>query len=97
LRQRAQVETFGNLDLLIVNVREHLTKIAHVEPLPDISCNDWRPFYEALIPSELNQRKYCEACGIPLNAFGNWRAKFKAEPRPTARRSSIGAAASAGH
>jgi len=29
----------------------------------------------------LNQREYCEAPGIPLKAFGNWRAKFKAEPR----------------
>jgi hypothetical protein len=24
----------------------------------------------------LNQREYCEAHGIPLKAFGNWRAKF---------------------
>jgi hypothetical protein len=31
--------------------------------------------------SDLNQRQYCEAQGIPLKAFGNWRAKFKAEPR----------------
>jgi len=38
------------------------------------------------ITSELNQRKYCEACGIPLNAFGNWRAKFKAEPQSPARK-----------
>jgi hypothetical protein len=30
----------------------------------------------------LNQRQYCEAEGIPLKAFGNWRAKFKAEPQP---------------
>jgi hypothetical protein len=30
----------------------------------------------------LNQREYCEAQGIPLKAFGNWRAKFKAEPQP---------------
>jgi hypothetical protein len=30
--------------------------------------------------SALNQREYCEAQGIPLKAFGNWRAKFKAEP-----------------
>ena len=30
-----------------MNVREHLTKIAHVEPRPDISCNDRRPLYEA--------------------------------------------------
>ena len=29
----------------------------------------------------MNQREYCEAHGIPLKAFGNWRAKFKAEPQ----------------
>jgi hypothetical protein len=29
LRQRVYVETFGNLDSLIVNMREHLTRIAH--------------------------------------------------------------------
>jgi hypothetical protein len=34
----------------------------------------------------LNQRQYCEAQGIPLKAFGNWRAKFKAEPQPSERR-----------
>jgi hypothetical protein len=27
------------------------------------------------------QRECCEAYGIPLKAFGNWRAKFKAEPQ----------------
>jgi hypothetical protein len=32
----------------------------------------------------LNQREYCEWQGIPLKAFGNWRAKFKAEPQPPA-------------
>ena len=30
----------------------------------------------------MNQREYCEAQGIPLKAFGNWRARFKAEPQP---------------
>jgi hypothetical protein len=34
----------------------------------------------------LNQREYCEAQGIPLKAFGNWRAKFKAEPQPPERK-----------
>jgi len=34
----------------------------------------------------LNQREYCEAHGIPLKAFGNWRAKFKAEPQPVERK-----------
>jgi hypothetical protein len=46
----------------------------------------WRAHHEAWIESELNQREYCEACGIPLKAFGNWRAKFKAEPQPPARK-----------
>lgn len=29
---------------------------------------------------------YCEAQGIRLKAFGNWRAKFKAEPQPPERK-----------
>jgi Transposase len=41
----------------------------------------WRAHHEAWRRSELNQRQYCEAQGIPLKAFGNWRAKFKAEPQ----------------
>jgi len=46
----------------------------------------WRAHHEAWRQSELNQREYCEAQGIPLKAFGNWRAKFKAEPQPLARK-----------
>src|ERR1700730_1127934 len=46
----------------------------------------WRAHHEAWIQSELNQREYCEAYGIPLKAFGNWRAKFKAEPQTLARK-----------
>jgi hypothetical protein len=46
----------------------------------------WRAHHEAWCRSELNQRQYCEAHGIPLKAFGNWRAKFKAEPRPPSRK-----------
>ncbi len=42
----------------------------------------WRAHHEAWKRSDLNQREYCEAQGIPLKAFGNWRAKFKAEPQP---------------
>ena len=42
----------------------------------------WRAHHEAWHRSELNQREYCEAQRIPLKAFGNWRAKFKAEPQP---------------
>ena len=43
----------------------------------------WRAHHEAWCQSMLNQREYCEAHGIPLKAFGNWRAKFKAEPQLT--------------
>jgi hypothetical protein len=46
----------------------------------------WRAHHEAWKRSELNQREYCEAQDIPLKAFGNWRAKFKAEPQPPARK-----------
>ena len=46
----------------------------------------WRAHHEAWRQSDLNQRAYCEAQGIPLKAFGNWRAKFKAEPRPPERK-----------
>jgi hypothetical protein len=42
----------------------------------------WRAHHEAWQQSELKQREYCEAQGIPLKAFGNWRARFKAEPQP---------------
>jgi hypothetical protein len=41
----------------------------------------WRAHHEAWKRSDLNQRQYCEAEGLPLKAFGNWRAKFKAEPQ----------------
>jgi hypothetical protein len=46
----------------------------------------WRAHHEAWKRSDLNQRQYCEAEGIPLKAFGNWRTKFKAEPRPLERK-----------
>jgi hypothetical protein len=46
----------------------------------------WRAHHEAWRHSELNQREYCEAQEIPLKAFGNWRAKFKAEPQSPARK-----------
>jgi hypothetical protein len=45
----------------------------------------WRAHHEAWRRSDLNQRQYCEAQGIRLKAFGNWRAKFKAEPKPPVR------------
>jgi Transposase len=40
----------------------------------------WRAHHEAWKRSDLNQREYCAAQRIPLKAFGNWRAKFTAEP-----------------
>ena len=46
----------------------------------------WRAHHEAWQQSVLNQREYCEAHGLPLKAFGNWRAKFKAEPQPPVRK-----------
>src|ERR1700722_7935938 len=46
----------------------------------------WRAHHEAWQKSALNQREYCEAHGIPLKAFGNWRARFKAEPQPPVRK-----------
>lgn len=45
----------------------------------------WRAHIEGWRRSELNQREYCEAHGLPLKRFGNWRAKFKDDdppPRP---------------
>ena len=46
----------------------------------------WRAHHEAWQQSVLNQREYCEAHGLPLKAFGNWRAKFKAEPQSPERK-----------
>lgn len=46
----------------------------------------WRAHHEAWCQSDLNQREYCEAHGLSLKAFGNWRAKFKAEPQPLVRK-----------
>ena len=44
----------------------------------------WRTHHEAWQRSDLNQREYCESQGLSLNAFGNWRAVFKAEPQAPA-------------
>jgi Transposase len=46
----------------------------------------WRAHHEAWQRSDLNQREYCALHGIPLKAFGNWRARFKAEPEVPARK-----------
>jgi hypothetical protein len=46
----------------------------------------WRAHHEARKRSDLNQREFCEAEGLSLKAFGNWRAMFKAEPQPPQRK-----------
>lgn len=46
----------------------------------------WRAHHEAWQRSDLNQQQYCQAESIPLKAFGNWRAIFKAEPEPPERK-----------
>src|SRR5258708_5162657 len=46
----------------------------------------WRAHHKAWLQSELNQREYCEAYGVPLKAVGNWRGKFKTEPQTPARK-----------
>ena len=46
----------------------------------------WRAHHEAWRQGELNQREYCEAHGISLKAFGNWRAKLKADPQLPTRK-----------
>ncbi len=46
----------------------------------------WRSHLEGWAASDLNQREYCEAHGLPLKRFGNWRAKFRYEvPSPVRR------------
>jgi transposase-like protein len=40
----------------------------------------WRTHHEAWQRSKLNQREYCEAQGLVLKRFENWRAKFKDQP-----------------
>jgi hypothetical protein len=39
----------------------------------------WRAHLDGWRRSELNQREYCEAHGLPLKRFGNWRAKLRHE------------------
>lgn len=46
----------------------------------------WRAHHEAWKRSDLNQRQYCEAHGLPQKAFENWRQKFRAEPQAAERR-----------
>ena len=40
----------------------------------------WCSHHDAWKRSDLNQWEYCEVQCNFLKAFGNWRAKFKAEP-----------------
>ena len=37
----------------------------------------WRAHHEAWKRSDLNQRQYCEAHGLPHKAFENWRAEVQ--------------------
>ena len=46
----------------------------------------WRAHLEGWVASDLNQREYCEAHGLPLKRFGNWRAKFRDEIGPPPRK-----------
>jgi len=46
----------------------------------------WRAHLQGWRDSTLNQREYCEAHGLPLKRFENWRAKFRHEdPRLTGK------------
>lgn len=46
----------------------------------------WRAHLDGWAASDLNQREYCEAHGLPLKRFGNWRATFKHEVPTPARK-----------
>lgn len=46
----------------------------------------WRAHHEAWKRSDLNQREYCKAHGLPQKAFENWRQKFRVEPQPPERK-----------
>ena len=46
----------------------------------------WRAHLEGWRRSDLNQREYCDAHGLPLKRFGNWRAELRGEdPGPTGK------------
>jgi hypothetical protein len=53
----------------------------------------WRAHHEAWKNSDLNQREYCEAQGIPLKAFGNWGRSSKPSRSLLSVSCSIGVAA----
>ncbi len=44
----------------------------------------WRAHLDGWRRSDLNQREYCEAQGLSLKRFGNWRAKLKHEESASA-------------
>ena len=44
----------------------------------------WRAHVDGWRQSSLNQREYCEAHGLPLKRFGNWRARFRHDDPPKA-------------
>ena len=49
----------------------------------------WRAHHEAWKRSDLNQRQYCEAHGLPQKAFENWRQKFRREPGCSATQAAL--------
>lgn len=46
----------------------------------------WRAHLDGWAASDLNQREYCEAHGLPQKRFENWRARFRHETPAPARR-----------
>lgn len=57
----------------------------------------WRSHLEGWAASDLNQRQYCEAHGLPLKRFGNWRAKFRYEVPAPVRKLLYRRGGSSGH
>ena len=54
----------------------------------------WRAHHEAWKRSDLNQRQYCEAQGIPLKAFGNWRGAVQSRAGTARAQAAVPASAS---
>jgi hypothetical protein len=46
----------------------------------------WQAHFAQWLAGDLNQREYCEAQGLSLRQFGNWRAEFKYEDTVAERR-----------
>lgn len=46
----------------------------------------WEAHFTQWLAGDLNQREYCEAQGLSLKQFGNWRAEFKYEHMVAERR-----------